>query len=227
MKILLLEDDAAMSDFVALTLTQYGYHVEACRDGASAVRKLEKSIFDLVILDWAAPLLSGMDVLKWIRRNIGGKLPVLFLTNRIFEQCVTEALNAGADDYILKPIGPEALLARVRSNTRRAGPGPEIPGLVEVGDYILDEKIKSVYLKGVKIPLTDREFGLAAILFKNLGRAVPRDHLFKIIWGKNEDKYSRSLDTHVYRIRSKLALRAENGISLKSVYTVGYRLEAV
>ncbi|KWF76613.1 hypothetical protein WL94_34160 [Burkholderia cepacia] len=227
MKVLLLEDDAAMSDFVGLTLGQHGYHVEVCRDGASAVRKLEKSIFDLVVLDWSAPLMSGMDVLKWIRRNIGDSLPVLFLTNRIFEQCVAEALNAGADDYILKPIGPEVLLARVRSNTRRTRPGRDIPGLIEVGNYILNEKVKSVYLKGVKVPLTDKEFGLATILFKNLGRAVPRDHLFKILWGKNEDRYSRSLDTHIYRIRSKLALRAENGISLKSVYTVGYRLESV
>ncbi|MBY4806087.1 response regulator transcription factor [Burkholderia cepacia] len=227
MKILLLEDDVAMSDFVGLTLGQHGCHVEVCRDGASAVRKLEKSVFDLVILEWATPLMSGMDVLKWIRRNIGDKLPVLFLTNRIFEQCVAEALNAGADDYVLKPIGPEVLLARVRSNTRRANSGCELPELIEVGSYLLDEKVKNVYLKGVKIPLTEKEFGLAAILFKNLGRAVPRDHIFKILWGKNEDRYSRSLDTHVYRIRSKLALHAENGVSLKSVYTVGYRLETV
>ncbi|MGR8023263.1 response regulator transcription factor [Burkholderia cenocepacia] len=227
MKILLLEDDVAMSDFVGLTLGQHGCHVEVCRDGASAVRKLEKSVFDLVILEWATPLMSGMDVLKWIRRNIGDKLPVLFLTNRIFEQCVAEALNAGADDYVLKPIGPEVLLARVRSNTRRANSGRELPELIEVGSYLLDEKVKNVYLKGVKIPLTEKEFGLAAILFKNLGRAVPRDHIFKILWGKNEDRYSRSLDTHVYRIRSKLALHAENGVSLKSVYTVGYRLETV
>ncbi|WP_423762627.1 response regulator transcription factor [Burkholderia sp. NLJ2] len=227
MKILLLEDDAAMSDFVDLTLRQHGYHVEVRRDGASAVRKLEKSIFDLVILDWVAPLMSGMDVLKWIRRNIGDNLPVLFLTNRTFEQCVAGALNAGADDYILEPIGPAVLLARVRSNTRRARHGREMPGLIEVGNYMLDEKIKTVSLKGAEIPLTDKEFGLAAILFKNLGRAVPRDHIFKILWGKNEGRYSRSLDAHVYRIRSKLALRAENGISLKSVYTVGYRLETV
>lgn len=227
MKILLLQDDAAMSDFVSLTLGQNGCQVEVCRDGASAVRKLEKSIFDLVILDWVAPFMSGMDVLKWIRRNIGGSLPVLFLTNRTFEQCVAEALNAGADDYILKPVGPEVLWARVRSNTRRAKPRCELPDLIEVGNYLLDEKIKSIYLKGIKIPLTDKEFGLAAILFKNLGRAVPREHIFKVLWGKNEDRYSRSLDTHVYRIRSKLVLRAENGISLKSVYTVGYRLETV
>ncbi|HDR9882608.1 TPA: response regulator transcription factor [Burkholderia cenocepacia] len=227
MNILLLEDDVAMSDFVGLTLGRNDCQVVVCRDGASAVRKLESSIFDLVILDWAAPLMSGLDVLKWIRRNIGDDLPVLFLTNRTFEQCVSEALNAGADDYILKPVGPEVLWARVKSNTRRAKPGPVLPDVIEVGNYLLDEKIKSVYLKGSKIPLTEKEFGLAAILFKNLGRAVPRDHIFKIIWGKNEDRYSRSLDTHVYRIRSKLALRPENGISLKSVYTVGYRLETV
>ncbi|AXF25676.1 DNA-binding response regulator [Burkholderia pyrrocinia] len=227
MKILLLEDDIAMSDFVSLTLDRHGHNVEVCRDGAVAIRKLEKSIFDLVILDWVTPLMSGMDVLKWIRRNIGGDLPVLFLTNRVFEQYVAEALNAGADDYILKPIGPEVLLARVKSNTRRAKLDREIPELIEIGGYILDDKIKGAYLNGVKIPLTEKEFGLATILFKNLGRAVPRDHLVTLLWGKNEDMCSRSLDTHVYRLRSKLALRAENGMALKSVYTIGYRLERI
>ncbi|AOJ11157.1 hypothetical protein WS71_29050 [Burkholderia mayonis] len=182
---------------------------------------------DLVILDWNVPIISGLDVLHWIRRNIGYKIPVLFLTNRLFEQNIAEALNAGADDYIVKPIGKSELIARINALTRRLHYGNEYQEAISIGTYLLNNKERCIYLKGNRILLTQKEFEIASILFINFGRVVPRDYLIKLVWGKSEDMMSRSLDTHVYRVRNKLFLCAENGVVLKSIYTIGYRLDKI
>lgn len=216
-----------MSNFVGELLREQGHDVEVSCDGEAAIRKLESSIFDLVILDWGTPLLSGMDVLKWIRQNIGGHLPVLFLTNRVFEPSLVEALNAGADDYIVKPVSGKVLLARVNANARRAKLDITNVDSFEIGGYLIDEKAGIIYFRGNEVSLTNKEFKLAAVLFKNIGCTVPRDHIFKLLWGKMESKHSRSLDTHIYRVRQKLMLHPENGIVLKLYYTIGYRLEMV
>ncbi|WP_321852405.1 response regulator transcription factor [Burkholderia diffusa] len=225
MKILILEDDSAQADFVLDILRRHGHDVHFASDGARAVRFLEKSVFDLVILDWVVPVISGLDVLHWIRANLGRKILVLFLTNRPFEQHIAEALNAGADDYVVKPVGSNELIARINALARRVHASDEQTETIVVGDYMVDNNGKSIYFKGEKIALTQKEFDIASALFRSAGHVVPRDYLIKLIWGKSGDMLSRSLDTHVYRVRSKLALSAKNGVALKSVYTIGYRLE--
>ncbi|AXF25679.1 DNA-binding response regulator [Burkholderia pyrrocinia] len=227
MKILILDDDVAHTEFVGHFLHQQGHDVHVAGDGARAVRFLEKSMFDLVILDWIVPVISGLDVLHWIRANLGRKILVLFLTNRPFEQHIAEALNAGADDYVVKPIGSSELIARINALARRIYDCDEQSDAIVVGNYMVDNKGKCIYFKGEKIPLTQKEFDIASALFRSVGRVVPRDYLIKLIWGKSVDMLSRSLDTHIYRVRSKLALSAENGVALKSVYTIGYRLEKI
>ncbi|KWF76611.1 hypothetical protein WL94_34150 [Burkholderia cepacia] len=225
MKILILEDDIAHADFVLDILHRHGHDVHFSSDGARAIRFLEKSVFDLVILDWVVPVISGLDVLYWIRANLGRKILVLFLTNRPFEQHIAEALNAGADDYVVKPVGASELIARINALARRALAGDEQLETIVVGDYMVDNNGKSIYFKGEKIALTQKEFDIASALFRSVGHVVPRDYLITQIWGKSGDMLSRSLDTHVYRVRSKLGLSAKNGVALKSVYTIGYRLE--
>lgn len=225
MKILILEDDIAHANFVLDTLHRHGHEVQFASDGARAVRFLEKSVFDLVILDWVVPVISGLDVLHWIRANLSLKVLVLFLTNRPFEQHIAEALNAGADDYVVKPVGSNELIARINALARRVNTDGEQQETIVVGDYMVDNNGKSIYLKGEKIALTQKEFEIVSALFRSVGRVVPRDYLIKLIWGRSGDMLSRSLDTHIYRVRSKLALSAQNGVALKSVYTIGYRLE--
>ncbi|WP_156443834.1 response regulator transcription factor [Burkholderia savannae] len=225
MKILVLDDDVAHTNFICLILRQHEHEVYISEDGARAVRFLETSMVDLVILDWNVPVISGLDVLRWIRRNIGYNIPVLFLTNRVFEQQIAEALNAGADDYVAKPVGKVELLARINALTRRLYRGRELSDTISTGNYIINAKEKSIFLNGARISLTQKEYEIASILFMNLGYAVPRDYLIKLVWGKSSDMLSRSLDTHVYRVRKKLSLYAENGVTLKSIYATGYRLD--
>ncbi|MBN3784802.1 response regulator transcription factor [Burkholderia sp. Ac-20345] len=227
MKILVLDDDVVYLEYINLVLRGAGHEVLIAEDGTRAIRILEKASVDLVILDWIVPMVSGLDVLRWIRHNLGPFVPIIFITNRQFDQHIAEALNSGADDYVVKPVGRNELIARVAALTRRGMRLREFPDVVRVGDYIVDKKARSVSLRGNKFAITRKEFDIAVEFFDNVGTIISRDHLVNIIWGKPESVMSRSLDTHVYRLRNKLSLSSENGLLLKSVYMIGYRLELV
>ncbi|WP_081072847.1 response regulator transcription factor [Burkholderia cepacia] len=227
MKILVLDDDIAHSKLICSILQQYGHDVAVAADGAFAVRLLAKDVVDLVILEWTVPVMTGLDVLRWIRSNIGNRLPVFFLTSRRSDHSTVEALNSGADDYVVKPIARDELIARVDALGRRVRGESERLKIIKVGEYVLDRKLRSVTLRGVSIRITNKEFEIAAMLFNNLGVVVSREHLGTVIWGRPVGALSRSIDTHIYRVRSKLSLSSENGLELKSVYSIGYRLEFV
>ncbi|WP_082742265.1 response regulator transcription factor [Burkholderia sp. MSMB1078WGS] len=225
MKILVAEDDPIFVDFMTRVLSEKGHEIIVAVDGLAAVRYMEKSLADLVILDWTLPHISGIDVLRWIRKNMGYKIPVMFLTNRVFENFISEALDAGADEYVAKPIGERQLLSRINVIERRLRSSTNVPMVIEVGNFRIDNCEKSVSLNGSRVPLNPKEFELAYALFANYGCIVPRNHLAIMIWGRPEDAFFRPLDSAIYRIRSKLGLDMRNGVALKSVYKIGYRLD--
>ncbi|WP_080438532.1 response regulator transcription factor [Burkholderia ubonensis] len=225
MKILVAEDDSVFVEFITRALSESGHEIIVAADGLAAVRYLEKSLADLVILDWTLPNMSGIDVLRWVRKNLGYKIPVMFLTNRVFEYFISEALDAGADEYVTKPIGERQLLSRVNAIERRLRSSINVPMVIEVGNFRIDNYEKSVLVNGSRVTLNPKEFELAYALFANYGCIVPRSHLATMIWGRPEDAFFRPLDSAIYRIRSKLRLNMENGVVLKSIYKIGYRLD--
>jgi DNA-binding response OmpR family regulator len=228
MKILCLEDDPGQRELLLMILVAEGHDVMQCSEGSQVIRYLEKSTADLLVLDWEVPNISGLDVLRWVRERVGSELPVLFLTNRMREDEIVIALDAGADDYITKPVQHHALVARVNALLRRAYPCERAEqSLIEEGNYVIDLHKRTALLSGEVIDLTPREFDITALLFRNLGRVMPREMLIKHIWGRDMGGVSRSLDTHVYRLRKKLKMYPENGVRLRAVYTHGYRLESV
>ncbi|HVE08782.1 MAG TPA: response regulator transcription factor [Paraburkholderia sp.] len=225
MRILIVEDDSVQASAVLNALTPLGHTIKVIGDGQLAVRWLRSESVDAVVLDWHLPGMSGIEVLNWIRAHPDAHYGVLFLTSRIHEVDVVHALEAGADDYMAKPFRAEELAARVNALLRRTTriTGRDDP--VYIGEYVLDPRERSVSLRGARIDLTTKEFQLVACLFNNVGKVLSRDALAISAWGRELGVESRSLDTHIYRIRQKLKLGPQNGLRLSSIYTLGYRLD--
>lgn len=169
--------------------------------------------------------MSGLETIAWARENLPSRPPVLLLTSRSAEADVVTGLNAGADDYVVKPVQPEVLLARVNALLRRSYPDRPAGGLETFGDYGFNLPAETVTVGGEVLSLTAKEFGLALLLFRNTHRALSRSHILEAVWGRNPNLPTRTLDVHISRIRAKLNLRPANGFRLVPVYSYGYRLE--
>ncbi|APR40215.1 response regulator transcription factor [Paraburkholderia sp. SOS3] len=225
MRILVVEDDPIQAEAVSTALSSLSHAVTIVDDGERAVRCLRSEPIDAVVLDWHLPRMSGIEVLHWIRARTNVRYGVLFLTSRVHEVDVVRALDAGADDYMVKPFRAEELAARVNALLRRVARTMVRDEPIMAGDYALDPIERTVTLRGSRIELTTKEFQLVAALFSNLGKILSRDLLAMTAWGRELSVESRSLDTHIYRIRQKLKLSPENGLRLSSIYTLGYRLD--
>jgi two-component system OmpR family response regulator len=227
MKILLVEHDPSQADSAEKEIRQAGHQVSKVDRGKDAITFLQVNEIDLVVLDWELPGVSGFEVLYWIRRHLGREPAVLFLTSRLLEGDIVQALDAGADDYIVKPLRSNELVARVGVLLRRAQRSIKVESAIAVGPYLFDVTQRNVFLDREAIVLTEKEFNVAAYFFANVGRVVSKRLLAKLAWGRELDSTSRTIDTHIYRLRRKLALRPENGVRLTTVYTHGYRLDEV
>lgn len=229
MKIAHLEDDEVLAEHIGEILRSAGHECELFRDGSQLIRRLKRDRFDLILLDWSLPGVTGHQVTIWARANLSERVPILFTTSRSLEADVVTALAAGADDYMIKPIRTSELLARIEALSRRAYPdsGPGAQAIIEVGRYRIDPVSRACFLGDTAIELTGREFDLVLMLFRHAGRVLSREHIGGTLWGQSQSAISRTLDTHMSRVRSKLQLRPDNGVRLAPVYGHGYRLEII
>lgn len=227
MIVAVLEDCPAQRDWVTKLLHDRGHQVVARGDGDSFIALLRSQVVDAALLDWEVPGASGLSVLSWARSNLNRSMPILMLTQRDDEDDVVTALNAGADDYLHKPLRERELLARVAAQARRSrhadAPGQEL----QVGPYAFDLQSRRLTVQGRPVSLPAREFELAALLFRNPGRILTKDALCQHIWGTVDRKYDASLATYISNLRSALGLRSRNGYVVSTVYNYGYRLERV
>ncbi|MCP4046183.1 MAG: response regulator transcription factor [Gammaproteobacteria bacterium] len=221
----ILEDDLDQAEYYKTLLEDRNYKVTHCVSGLEFIRLIQSKGFDFLILDWDVPVMDGLDVLKWVRSNLQWEVPTLFLTITDAEESIVEALEAGADDYLTKPIKPKEFLARVAAVARRAGLGPTRVDKIAIGDYVLDHKLQQCFKSGELVKLTNREFELAFFLFENQGKILSREYLLNRVWSISASVNTRTVDTHISRLRSKLELFPENSWQLSSVYHFGYRLE--
>lgn len=228
MKIASLEDDPIQAKFIKSTLNNAGYDCSLFYEGKPLLATLAKPHeFDLLILDWEVPDVSGLDVLHWIRDNQGYALPVLFVTSRTDETDLVTGLQAGADDYMTKPIREGELIARVQALLRRMHPITQSSDPFDFGVYHIDPINNIITLNGEAVTLAPKEYELALLFFRNPGRLFSRDVLSAAVWNREILATSRTLDTHLSNIRRKLQLRPENGVRLNASYALGYRLESL
>jgi DNA-binding response OmpR family regulator len=208
-------------------LREDGHVVLELRSGRQMLRALRQESFDLVLLDWEVPDLSGLEILKWTRENLDPAPPVIMITARAGESDIVTGLTSGADDYVTKPVQDSVLRARVEAMIRRAYPSPPSRGVEVFGEHVFDLTAGVVTVSGEPVTLKPKEFALALMLFRNLQRPLSRGHLLEAVWGRNPDLPTRTLDAHISRIRIELGLRPDKGLRLSSVYSFGYRLERV
>lgn len=228
MKIAYLEDDESQIERISEILTDKGHECRVFVDGSQLIRQLKRETFDMLLLDWHVPGVTGHQVLQWARSNLTERVPVIFMTSRSEERDIVSALSAGADDYLIKPIREGEFVARIDALARRAqSRSSSAPAPIEVGRYRIDAATRTCLLGGVQIELTSREFDLVLLMFQYIGRILSREHIGGVVWGQPPNAISRTLDTHMSRVRSKLQLRPENGLRLTPVYGHGYRLDIV
>lgn len=225
MRIAILDDDPVQLQLLSHVARALGHSANEYALGDALMRALAYESYDMLILDWQLPDSTGLKVLEWVRRNVSDRIPILFVTSRDEERDIVEALSAGADDYMVKPVRVGELAARIRTLLRRGY--PDAAGVQTFGPYRFDPDKNLAELNGVPLDLKQREFDLAYFMFRNLGRLVSRGHVQEAVWRTRTETMSRTLDTHMSRLRTKLQLRQENGFRLTSVYSQGYRLEAV
>ncbi|HEX4261818.1 MAG TPA: phosphate regulon transcriptional regulator PhoB [Acetobacteraceae bacterium] len=222
--VLVVEDEAALATMLRYNLEKQGFRVEEAADGQEAMTRLAEARPDLVLLDWMLPVMSGLEVCRQLRRRSETRdVPVIMVTARTDDQDAVRGLNTGADDYITKPFGMDALLARMRALLRRANAVPA-KGLLAFHDVTLDLAAHRVQRDGRSLHLGPTEFRLLEFLMQHPRRVFSREELLDAVWGRDIHVEPRTVDVHVRRLRK--AINGEGELDLvRTVRAAGYALD--
>ena len=242
MQIGLLEDDTSQIELLRMWTKESGDNLQAFTTGSGFRQALSEQEFDLLIIDWHLPDTTGIDELDWLRKDHQTTAPVIFITSRDSEESVIQALDHGADDYMVKPVNKGVTLSRIRALQRRTTnikkttndefvnaetQAATAEDTEQFDPFEFNQRQQKVFKSGKEITLTNKEFKLATYLFRNAGSLVTRDFLLSYIWGIKAELKTRTVDTHISRIRSKLGISPDIGWQLNSIYQRGYRLTRI
>ncbi|MBL9206306.1 MAG: response regulator transcription factor [Opitutaceae bacterium] len=222
-KILIVDDESDVTDLVAYHLKAKGFLVEALNDPNGSIGAARSFLPDLVILDVMMPDLNGIQICRMLRADPKLKrVPVIFLTAKAEENDRIQGLETGADDYIPKPFSIKELVLRVQSILRRLSEGKsDEPKRLEIGGILLDVERHEVFIGGRIVDLTATEFKLLKLLMERRGRVQTREHLLINVWNYETEIETRTVDTHVRRLREKLGSEAD---WIETIRGVGYRM---
>lgn len=218
-KILVVEDDVNMREIVTSYLIKSGFTVIEASDGLEAVAILKTQSVELIILDIMIPYLDGFTLCKYIRENEA--TPIIMLTAKSAESDKLKGYELGADDYMTKPVSPKVLVAKVKVLLRRTS-NLSNEEIVKLGDICLNRLSKTVSVSGEIIQFTHKEYELLQLLMTNQGKVFSREELLSNIWGYDYEGNTRTIDTHIKRVRAKLGIEGRHIVTLiKS----GYKFE--
>ncbi|WP_420362989.1 response regulator transcription factor [Curtobacterium aetherium] len=224
-KILIVDDEPALSEPLEFLLQREGYDTSVATDGVTALSKFDTENPDLVLLDLMLPGLSGTEVCRQIRTR--SNVPIIMLTAKDSEVDIVVGLELGADDYVTKPYSTRELLARIRAVLRRrTEDDPGDVGILQVGGIRMDVERHTVSVDGSETPMPLKEFELLELLLRNAGRVLTRGQLIDRVWGSDYFGDTKTLDVHIKRIRSKIERVPSTPEVLVTVRGLGYRIEA-
>jgi DNA-binding response OmpR family regulator len=222
--ILLVEDDSTIALGVVRMLEMDGYRVNHFTTGEEGLASVADDEPDLAVLDWMLPGMDGIEVLRTLKREHPG-VPVIMLTARISEQDRVRGLDAGADDYVVKPFSLRELAARVRARMRTKQRVSEREGWIEFGSVRVDLRHRILQRDGEEIRLTTHEAGVLSYLVARPGQDVPRDELLEKVWGYVPTIATRTVDNQILKLRKKLEDNPNDPRHILTVYGTGYRFE--
>ena len=222
--ILVVDDDLAIRELLHEHLSRVGYDVMTAAEGDSMRRTLSEARVDLIVLDVMLPGDDGFTLCREIREH--SQVPIIMLTASSDETDRVVGLEIGADDYLAKPAREAELVARINALARRTSPDADKESL-QYGPFEINTQLRTIALHGNVLTLTDKDFDLTLFLFQNQGRLLTREMLLERVWGLAKDINTRTVDTHMSRLRRRLGLNPENGFRIKTIYQRGYRLEAM
>ena len=224
--VLLADDDAKIRELLELYLTKEGFAVVHASDGAEAILKAQQLKPDLIVLDIMMPVMDGMEVCRQVRKF--SRVPVIMLTARLEDEDRIQGLELGADDYVSKPFNPRELVARVKAVLRRV-PGKEEEqagsDLIKFPNLIINRQEYVATSSGTSVQLTAKEMDLLWHMASHPGRVFSREQLLESIWGYEYFGDTRTVDTHIKRIRQKLGVKDDSLWDIKTVWGVGYKFE--
>jgi DNA-binding response OmpR family regulator len=220
-KILIIEDDKNISKLVKYNLEKAGYECTATATGEDALKILEKSNVDLIILDIMLPKMDGFETCKQIKQNEKiSRIPIIMLTAKGEEIDRVIGLELGADDYVVKPFSPRELTLRVKAILKRSKPAAVEKDIISSGDLKVDKTRHKVFVGKKEVEFTLMEFNLLVILMQRAGRVQSREQLLEDVWDIASDVTTRTVDTHIKRLRQKLG---KTGKRIETVRGIGYR----
>lgn len=223
-KILVVDDEPDALELLELKLREAGFAPVLASDGAKALTAVQADRPDLIVLDWMLPEVDGLEVCKILRRDPAtATIPILMLTARAAEVDRVLGLELGADDYVAKPYSPRELVLRIRKLLQRAAPTEEVGERLRCGGLEIDIPGHRVTVNGAVVELTATEFNLLLLLAQRRGRVQTRERLLQDVWGYEAAIDTRTVDTHMRRLREKVGAAAE---FLETIRGVGYRFSA-
>jgi DNA-binding response OmpR family regulator len=217
MRIAVLDNDTSQADLICQVLTGAGHQCHTFDNGKELLGQLRKDSTDLLIVDWQVNDVPGAELLRRAKEKMAPNTPTMFLAGSASEDDIVSGVTAGADDYLVKPLRRGELVARTQALLRRAYPSQNGAEQLQFGPYVFETRPGRLMMDGEQIDVTHKEFNLALLFFRNLGRPLSRAYIHESIWVRETAVPSRTMDTHVSRVRNKLRQRPENGFRLVPV----------